>query len=441
MKAKIIISLLAAGGIILSFFQYYYMASKSTGSNGIKSDIYTISSGEKIFINGLIEPIEVKEIYIDSSKGIIHKTHVIDGQVVKKGDLLFEYVNSSVTEQIQQLNIQMESSYKEIEQLENKKKSTENKLVEQQKKLKEQQKQLKEEQKKAEEQQKILEEERKQVEEQQEFLEEEQKQTEQESGLEERQESIPDQIQDAQQINNYILESDESILSGEVLTLENEISAFDEQIASVQNQVATVEKQKKLLKKKEYTKETAPMEGRIILNDMDNTQSAYITIESTEYYVNGNISEKDLPKLKIGQQSEVLIHSTNEKVTGEIEYIGKRPIVPELSANMVNSNSNVSNYLVKIKLDSQENLINGYHVQVNVKLSDSKINIPRSAIIEEEGSEYVYKVEEEEYIKQVITYQEVNSDEVLILSGLNENEKIILNPTSILKEEEGISNE
>ena len=185
---------------------------------------------------------------------------------------------------------------------------------------------------------------------------------------------------------------------------ESEISAFDEQIASIQNQAAAVEKQKSLLKKKEVTREIAPIHGRVTLNDLDNTQSPYISIESTEHYVNGMVSERDLSKLEIGQQSEVLVHSTNETITGGIEFIGDRPMDSDLSTTMVNGNSNVSNYVVKIKLNSQENLMNGYHVQANVKLSESEVKIPRNAIVEEKDDSYVYKVKGKEYIKQNIIY-------------------------------------
>jgi HlyD family secretion protein len=426
MKKKIIISLVVVGGFVFSYFQYYYLASKPAAGNIPEVELYNISPAEKIFINGLIEPIESAEIYTDPSKGSVSNTYVTNGQIVQKGDLLFEYSNSSITEQIEQLNLQIEAQYKEIEQLKVRKENSNQKLAEQQKKLKEQERLLAEQEKQAEEQQKLT---------------IETPNPDEELNLEGQQGSVEQQPQATQQTGvttSSLAGLDTSVLSGEIAALENEISAFGEQITSIQNQVATVEKQKSLLKDKEVTKEIAPISGKVILNDLTTTQSPYLLIESTEYYVNGTISEKDLPKLAVGQHSEILVHSTNATITGKIEYIGDRPVVSDLSSNMANGNNNVSNYLVKIKLDSQENLINGYHVQANVKLSESEMKIPRNAILEgEKGTSYVYKVVGKEYIKQDITYSEEDSEEASVISGLKENDIIVFNPSSVIEKEEG----
>ena len=152
MKKKIIISLVAILGIVFSFFQIKYLASKTTTSDAVETEHYTIAPAETIFINGLIEPVETAQINIDPSKGSVNKIHVTDGQIVEKGDLLFEYLNSSITEQIAQLDIQLESHYKEIEQVKKKKEDSKKKQAEQQKKMKEQERLVAEQQKQAEEQ-------------------------------------------------------------------------------------------------------------------------------------------------------------------------------------------------------------------------------------------------------------------------------------------------
>src|SRR5690606_21623217 len=94
----------------------------------------------------------------------------------------------------------------------------------------------------------------------------------------------------------------------------------------------------------------------------------------------------------------------------------------------------LSFYEVKISLDSQDNLINGFHVQAVVELSDSPIEIPKTSLIEEEGKTYVYKVVDNLLVKQEITYKEGESDKVIVDSGLSEEDQIVELPTEEMKE-------
>ena len=111
-KRKLLIGtvLVAAISVVLS------------GCSGVNSKetsmkLLSIPSNEKVFINGTIVPLEEEVIYLDPTKGEVETLSVENGQTVSKGDTLFTYKNEQITEQIAQINLQLESARKERENL------------------------------------------------------------------------------------------------------------------------------------------------------------------------------------------------------------------------------------------------------------------------------------------------------------------------------------
>jgi len=383
-KRKLLIGtvLVAAISVVLS------------GCSGVNSKetsmkLLSIPSNEKVFINGTIVPLEREVIYLDPTKGEVETLSVENGQTVSKGDTLFTYKNEQITEQIAQLNLQLESARKEREN-----------LLAQKEELKKQEELAKKE---AQAQEELL---------------KKQAQEAEKNGSTEELNLLMQQSTPKVQTENFG--------SSQIST------------AAVDNQISLYEKQIASLSEKEYYTVTAPIDGRIILsdNERDATQP-YIIIESDTFYIEGSVSEKDYPKIKAEQAVEATILSSGEIVTGKISSMGNRPIsnaIPAMSQQGSPGSSDLSFYEVKISLDSQDNLINGFHVQAVVELSDSPIEIPKTSLIEEEGKTYVYKVVDNLLVKQEITYKEGESDKVIVDSGLSEEDQIVELPTEEMKE-------
>lgn len=383
-KRKLLIGtvLVAAISVVLS------------GCSGVNSKetsmkLLSIPSNEKVFINGTIVPMERDVIYLDPTKGEVETLSVENGQTVSKGDTLFTYKNEQITEQIAQLNLQLESARKEREN-----------LLAQKEELKKQEELAKKE---AQAQEELL---------------KKQAQEAEKNGSTEELNLLMQQSTPKVQTENFG--------SSQIST------------AAVDNQISLYEKQIASLSEKEYYTVTAPIDGRIILsdNERDATQP-YIIIESDTFYIEGSVSEKDYPKIKAEQAVEATILSSGEIVTGKISSMGNRPIsnaIPAMSQQGSPGSSDLSFYEVKISLDSQDNLINGFHVQAVVELSDSPIEIPKTSLIEEEGKTYVYKVVDNLLVKQEITYKEGESDKVIVDSGLSEEDQIVELPTEEMKE-------
>ncbi|MPQ29946.1 efflux RND transporter periplasmic adaptor subunit [Clostridium estertheticum] len=213
-----------------------------------------------------------------------------------------------------------------------------------------------------------------------------------------------------------------------VAATEAKIDGYQEQIDTVQTLIDTSKDVVEKLRDKEYTSIKAPIDGKVILSDSKDMTKPYIVIESTTVYVKGNINEKDQTKIKENQKVDILIFAINKTITGKIKSVGNSPATPDVMAGAQGSTggaSAVSYYDANIALDSQENVVNGFHVQATVKLEgEGEMRIPKSAILEEDGKQYVFKVVDKKLKKQIITYKKATTPEVVVLSGLNENDSI-----------------
>lgn len=347
---------------------YLYKKSLDNNNKASKIKLYTVSSGEKVFVNGEISPEKTENIYLDATKGSVDKVSVENGQVVKKGDTLFIYKNDVITEQIEQTNRQIASNKNQRKQMVAKQEEGKKQLLAQQEQAK----------------------------------------------------------------NQALLAGTENPMAMDKsldINMDSEFSAIDDQLSSLQAQLNS-------LKGKEYTTITAPIDGRVILNEGGkNLTTPYITIESTTFYIKGTISEKEQTKLKESQPAEVLILATNKIVNGKVSFIGNRPMSSELMIKAPNGGeSNISYYEVNIALDSQENLTNGFHIQATIKLTENEIKIPKTAVLEDNGNPYVFKSVDKKLVKQSITYSESGESEVVVKSGVKEGDSVVTNPTKDMKE-------
>ncbi len=365
-KKHIIFIIIIVAIIIAGIIGYVVKNSKDSAFNKSEQiDLYTIPAKAKIFVNGIIVPEQTENIYKDETKGNINKVSITDGQVVKNGDALFTYKNDLITEQIDEANRQIITSNNQKKKLQDKQAEAK-KLLEKQK--------------------------------------EEAKQQAAQTGV-------------------------DSASMGESLTVgtEAQISGYIEQIDALQTQIDISTDQVKNLKSKEFTTITAPIDGKVILNDAKDMTKPYIVVESTTFYVKGSINEKDQTKVKADQQVDILLFAINKNVTGKVRSVGNSPTAPDAAVSAQSAtggSSSISYYDANISLDSQENVINGFHVQATVKLKEEEIKIPKTAIVEEAGKQYVFKVVKKQLTKVAITYEDSKETQVVVLTGLKENDSI-----------------
>ncbi|WP_195515842.1 efflux RND transporter periplasmic adaptor subunit [Paraclostridium bifermentans] len=388
MKKKYITITIIATIIIASTIGFCFLKKSIKDKTVNKAEYYKIASVEKVFINGVLIPRESESIYIDSTKGEIREVHVSNGQVVNAGDNLFTYNNPTTEAQIEEISEQITANENSKVSINNKLTSAKNNLAEKENQLKKLKNQLEE------------------------F-------------------NFEDQLQ-ADNISMNIQQT-----NAEVSAYKEQVSAYEEQIDNVNITLNSLYNKKEKLSAEKSFVVTAPISGIIVLssNEKDYTQP-YIIIESEELIVKGVVSEKDYSKIKVDDDISVSIISTNETIDGKILEIDDRPVSnTELSLSQVTqtTNTNVSYYSVLITLNSQENLINGFHSQGKVTLGDDTIKVFKTSIINEEGKSYVFVDKDGILDKVEISIKKEDGEYVIVESGLNANDVVMKNPTSETK--------
>ena len=384
MKKKYLKYVVIGAIILVSTVAIYLVKITSDNSQGKSSSISSIettiigNSSKKIYINGVIQPIENKNIYLDASKGKVDTVSVTDGQAVNVGDVLFTYKNDTITSQIEDFNGQISTYQTQKERLENKKKDSNNKL------------------------------------------------TEKKNSLSNLKSNPQDEI---------TMASIQS-LEGEIQSLETEISSYNDQLDTINDSIKDCNKKIENLKKDESTEVKADISGVVdIVGSKDDYTNVFISISSNDLYIKGSVNEKYVEKLKKEQEAEVLVIANNSTIKAKVDEISKKPSTSSsIGSSMDTSANSLSNYDVTLLLDSQENILDGYHVQATIFEEEKELKIPKEAIIEENGETFVYKVEDGALKKQNVEYEDSENDDAKILSGLEEGEEVVTNPTEDTKE-------
>lgn len=382
MKKKYLKYVVIGAIILVSTVAIYLVKVTSDNSQVKSSSIETTKIGDssqKIYINGIIQPIENKNIYLDVSKGKVDTVSVTDGQTVNAGDVLFTYKNDTITSQIEEFNGQVSTYQNQKERLENKKKDSNNKL------------------------------------------------TEKKNSLSNLKSNPQDEM---------IITSIQS-LEGEIQALETEISSYNDQLDTINDSIKEYNKKIENLKKDESVEVKADISGVVdIVGSKEDYTNVFISITSNDLYIKGSVNEKYVEKLKKEQEAEVLVIANNSTIKAKVDEISKKPSVGSsaIGSSMDTSANSLSNYDVTLLLDSQENILDGYHVQATIFEEEEELKIPKEAIIEENGETFVYKVEDGVLKKQTVEYKDSENDDVKILSGLEEGEEVVTNPSDDTKE-------
>lgn len=218
-----------------------------------------------------------------------------------------------------------------------------------------------------------------------------------------------------------------------LISEKSRLKSDDPALVTINGQIANLNASLSAANAKAYTRVKAPFSGRVFLNNNQTHDSqangALMTVQSTDYVMNGQISEQDLSKLKNDMTVTITILSTGDALKGRVSYISDRPIISS------NANTNdISFYNIVFTLDSQEGVVDGYHAQASIEVNTDKHRIPTSAIIND-GSEVYVLAEADGFYKKVNIEVISDSNNYSIVSGdLSENEVIVKNPTKNIKE-------
>ena len=165
---------------------------------------------------------------------------------------------------------------------------------------------------------------------------------------------------------------------------------------------------------------------------VDTDSSLLEIIDADDLRIIVEIPEYNTQTVKIGQSIRVKQDiSDDDKV-----YDGEITKISRLSTTSSMTGENVLEAEVKTN-ETIPNLVPGFKIKAVLQLkSDVKnIIIPKIALQNEEGKYFVYTLDEKNTIrKKTITIKNIVGDNIIVLSGLNPGEEIVLTPDNRLRD-------
>ena len=165
---------------------------------------------------------------------------------------------------------------------------------------------------------------------------------------------------------------------------------------------------------------------------VDTDSSLLEIIDADDLRIIVEIPEYNSQTVKIGQSIRVRQDiSDDDKV-----YDGEITKISRLSTTSSMTGENVLEADVKTN-ETIPNLVPGFKIKAVLQLkSDVKnIIIPKIALQNEEGKYFVYTLDEKNTIrKKIITIKNIVGDNIIVLSGLNPGEEIVLTPDNRLRD-------
>ena len=165
---------------------------------------------------------------------------------------------------------------------------------------------------------------------------------------------------------------------------------------------------------------------------VDTDSSLLEIIDADDLRIIVEIPEYNTQTVKLGQSIKVRQDiSDDDKV-----YDGEITKISRLSTTSSMTGENVLEAEVKTN-ETIPNLVPGFKIKAVLQLkSDVKnIIIPKIALQNEEGKYFVYTLDEKNTIrKKIITIKNIVGDNIIVLSGLNLGEEIVLTPDNRLRD-------
>ena len=165
---------------------------------------------------------------------------------------------------------------------------------------------------------------------------------------------------------------------------------------------------------------------------VDTDSSLLEIIDADDLRIIVEIPEYNTQTVKLGQSIKVRQDiSDDDKV-----YDGEITKISRLSTTSSMTGENVLEAEVKTN-ETIPNLVPGFKIKAVLQLkSDVKnIIIPKIALQNEEGKYFVYTLDDKNTIrKKIITIKNIVGDNIIVLSGLNPEEEIVLTPDNRLRD-------
>ena len=214
------------------------------------------------------------------------------------------------------------------------------------------------------------------------------------------------------------------------------------QIAQQELQISQINLKIKDLNKKidEFeTKEISRVNGKIIeLNavegDMASENKFLFEIADTELnnlIISINVPENSTKGISLGQKVELITENSKEISIGEITKI-----YPAAEEKQIKTSKETVLTVEAEIIEPKTDFKKGYNIEANIICSEHSnvLIIPLVATISEDNKDYVYVIDNNSVVHKKDINIKLSSDLYVEVDGLEEGEKIILNPSNKIKD-------
>ncbi|HXI92863.1 MAG TPA: efflux RND transporter periplasmic adaptor subunit [Blastocatellia bacterium] len=178
---------------------------------------------------------------------------------------------------------------------------------------------------------------------------------------------------------------------------------------------------------------TAPIDGIVVERNatigatVGPDSSLFKIIDNSSVWVDANVFEKDLDRVKLGQGSRVSVPAVPGTVfSGKVIFVSS---VVDPETRTVKVRTEVANRDGRLKPDMFAN------VQIITEADRSAISVPQSAVLNDDGQSVVFVLTAGGYEKRVVTTGIQSDDRIEIRDGVKAGEKVVVKGNYLLLEQ------
>lgn len=178
---------------------------------------------------------------------------------------------------------------------------------------------------------------------------------------------------------------------------------------------------------------TSPIEGIVVERSatvgatVGSDANLFKIIDSSSVWIDANVFEKDLDRVKIGQGAKISVPAAPGTVfSGRVIFVSS---VVDPETHTVKVRTEVPNRDGRLKPDMFAN------VQIITETDRSAISVPQTAVLADNGQSIVFVLTSAGYEKRVVTTGIQNDDRIEIREGVKAGDKIVVKGNYLLLEQ------
>lgn len=175
---------------------------------------------------------------------------------------------------------------------------------------------------------------------------------------------------------------------------------------------------------------TAPIDGVVVERNatigatVGTDASVFKIIDISRVWVDANVFEKDLPRVRVGQGVKLTVTAfPGATFSGKIIFINS---VVDPDSRTVKVRTEVPNRDGRLKPDMFAN------VEIITDVSSTAVSVPQSAVLDEGGKSIVFVAEGKDYEQRQVQLGIRNGDRVEIIDGLKAGDQVVVKGNYLL---------